>query len=212
MKHSCFPQFLVLFLVGVMFTACAPITLIRANVEVEFTRTNVAKLGIVAVPVQVRNFLNVIRPDQRDRMDIRAKNTMQSLFGETARGRDETLEAVKAQNLDGDLLAALNQYDLQGTLRREVFDAVLDAIDARYMVLMRMQYAGSSVGGWFIFTSLDSSATFNLIVYDRVNGRVVTDVLTNGYASRGLFGGGLIDAAVDQAFDNALSALKARVK
>jgi hypothetical protein len=200
MKHSCFPQFLVLFLVGVMFTACAPITLIRANVEVEFTRTNVAKLGIVAVPVQ------------RDRMDIRAKNTMQSLFGETAYGRDETLEAVKAQNLDGDLLAALNQYDLQGTLRREVFDAVLDAIGARYMVLMRMQYAGSSVGGWFIFTSLDSSATFNLIVYDRVNGRVVTDVLTNGYASRGLFGGGLIDAAVDQAFDNALSALKARVK
>ncbi len=201
-----------LSILALAFVSCAPVTLIRANIEADFTRASVTKFGIVAAPMQVRNFLSIITLDQRDRMDARTGATLQALFGPGARGRDETLEAAKSKNLDGDLLAAMNQYDLQGTLRHETLDAVLDAVGARYMVLPRMQYAGTSIGGWFIFTTIDSSATVNLLVYDRVGQRVVTDIITNGYASRGLFGGGLLDAALDQSLDNGLSALKARVQ
>ncbi len=204
-----------LTVLGFLFVlnSCAPVTLVRADIASDFTRQNVSSAGIVEAPIQAMNYYTVIGANQRTRIDERIAQELRGLFGERTAGGSDTLRLAREKNLDGELLAALNQYDLRGTLRPDSLDRVLEALNMRYIVLPRMQHAASEIARqWFIFPSIESSATLNLAVYDRQNRRVVTDIITNGFASKGFFGGGLIDAALDQSLNTALSVLKSRVR
>ncbi len=208
-------KFFGLTVLGFLFVlnSCAPVTLVRANIASDFTRQNVSSAGIIEAPIQAMNYYSIIGAGQRSRIDDRISRELQSMFGERTAGGADTLRLAREQNLDGELLAALNQYDLRGTLRPESLDRVLEALDMRYMVLPRMQHAASELATqWFFFPSIESSATLNLAVYDRQNRRIVTDIITNGFATKGFFGGGLIDAALDQSLSTALSVLKSRVR
>jgi hypothetical protein len=211
MKKLFFGFSLIYLLVSL--SACAPVTLVRADIASDFTSSNVAASGIAAAPIQGYKFLGIVNQNQRANIDLRLEQALRNLFGSRSLGGQGSLSSVKQKNIDGEFLAALNEYDLRGTMRTDSFDQALETMDFRYLVLPRLQYAESKIGSqWLFFPTVESKATLDLAIYDRQNRRVVTDIITNGFATKGFFGGGLIDAALDQSLNTALSVLKSRVR
>jgi hypothetical protein len=205
---------LILFAMLIGLNSCAPTTLVRADIASEFTRDRVGKEGIALTEFQVQQPFELINQSKRGQIDARIENKLTALFGEKTLNAAKTLQNLKPSNQDGELLAALNEYKLFGRLRPDSLDRALEALDSRYLVMSRLQSgdAGRIGSEFLIFPTIETYATISLGVYDRQSRRLVTEIITNGFAKKGLFGGGLIDAAVDQAVDTALGVLKSRVK
>jgi hypothetical protein len=153
---------LVCFLAGL--NSCAPATLVRAEIASDFTSSNVADSGIAAAPIQGYKFFGIVNQNQRSKIDLRLEQALRNLFGNRSLGGEESLLSAKEKNIDGDFLAALNEYDLRGTVRIDSFDQTLDAMDFRYLVLPRLQYAESKIGfQWLFFPTVESKAMIDRI-------------------------------------------------
>jgi hypothetical protein len=194
-------------------SACAPMTLVRADVASEFTRDRVSKEGIALSEFQMMQPFELITQSKRNQIDGRIQSSLTALFGEKTLSITTTLNNLKPTSQDGELLAALNEYKLYGRLRPDSLDRALESLNCRYLVMSRFQSgdAGRIGREWLIFPTIETYATISLAVYDRQSRRLVTEIITNGFAKKGVFGGGLIDWALDQAVDTALGVLKSRV-
>jgi hypothetical protein len=198
----------------VMLAACAPATVIQTFVDPSLTRSAIHSGGLTILPVSLGSQVKDANlPELRRQLSQRVGQAINNLFSDAKTVPIErTLEVLEKGNLLDNYAAASVAFDQTGLLRAQTLDQITTATETRYAVFPYLQSASQTVSSNGFFSSINSTATFSIVLWDKVSQKSVFEGTASGGASRGLFGGGLIIDAIYAASDNAIAKLKTSIK
>jgi hypothetical protein len=194
--------------------ACAPATLVQTFVDPSLTRSAINAGGLTILPISLGSQVKDVNlPELRRQLSQRVGQAINSFFVDAKTVPIErTLEVLEKGNLLDNYAATSTAFDQTGLLRAQTIDQITTATGTRYAVFPYLQSASQTLNSSGLFSSLTSTATFSIVLWDKVSQKSVFEGTASGGASRGLFGGGLIIDAIYAASDNAIAKLKASIK
>lgn len=201
-------------ILGLLVSACAPSTTIQSYVDPSLSRQAITEGGVTVLPVLLGiNVKDANVPELRRELGKRTGESILKFFP-SARvvGIEQTLNVLDSNNLLDSYTSAADAFDKTGLLRTETMNQITNHSNTRYVILPYLQNTSITVTAGFLTNATTYTATFSLVLWDRVAQKTVYEGSGKGEIIKNLFNNPNILDAAYLAFENAGTKLTKDIK